>query len=56
MNTRKDYWRAVVIIRRDTKPKPHRATVVAAFVNFFKDDNPRFNIDRFLDAVEKGDA
>jgi hypothetical protein len=45
MNTRKDYWRAVDIIRRaipDARPM-----LIAAFIAFFSQDNPRFNAVKF---------
>lgn len=49
MNTRKDYWRAVDLIRHAApEVKPHLITV---FVAFFANDNPRFNAQRFVNAA-----
>jgi len=50
MNTRKDYWRAVRIIRTVDDPMI-RATMASAFIAFFSKDNPRFDADRFVNAV-----
>jgi len=52
MNTRKDYWRAVRIIRTfTTEDSTVRAIMAQAFVEFFSTDNPRFDAQRFTDAV-----
>jgi hypothetical protein len=49
MNTRKDFWRAVEIIRASTpEAKPW---LITAFIAFFSKDNPRFDADRFLNAA-----
>lgn len=47
MMTKKDYVRAAEIIRRDYMSD---ANVVRAFVDFFVDDNPRFDEERFIEA------
>jgi hypothetical protein len=52
MNTRKDYWRAVDIIR--VLPESFRPTLTAAFIEFFRADNSRFDEGRFTYAVENG--
>jgi len=52
MNTRKDYWRAVRVIRVfTTEDSTARANMSQAFVEFFSTDNPRFDAQRFTDAV-----
>lgn len=56
MNTRKDFWRAVEIITEyKTKFGPGAATtgMTEAFVEFFRQDNPRFDEERFRQAVEE---
>lgn len=64
MNTRKDFWRAVEIIRayspdadNNGRTAEVRSLMKNAFADFFSKDNPRFDDDRFTAAVwAKGDA
>lgn len=57
MNTRKDFWRAVEIIRGNTSDEtPARAALVHAFVEFFKEDNARFDSDRFRSACDGNES
>jgi hypothetical protein len=49
MNTRKDYWRAVRIIREANLEQ--RPVIATCFIAFFSKDNPRFDAQRFTDAV-----
>lgn len=58
MNTRKDYWRAVAIVRaytpnpgRHAQSEHDRAILCAAFADFFSSDNARFDDERFTAAV-----
>lgn len=53
MNTRKDYWRAVKLIRAYTTDKMlnERSFMTNAFVDFFSADNPRFDEAKFRTAV-----
>jgi len=50
MNTRKDYWRAVRIIR-EIGDSMSQGIVATAFIAFFSKDNPRFDSQRFVDAI-----
>lgn len=53
--TKKNYVKAANIIRkRFYKPgnKQH-STMVKTFVEFFKDDNPRFDEERFIFACQR---
>jgi acyl-CoA hydrolase len=50
MMSRKEYTRAAEIIRF-AKPE-HRDSLINAFIDFFKGDNPRFDSDRFKDACQ----
>lgn len=45
--TKKDYIRAAGIIKAGGGDR----NVTEAFVAFFKDDNPRFDIERFLETA-----
>lgn len=47
MMTKKDYVRAAEIIRRDYGSDRN---VIGAFVDFFVDDNSRFDEERFVEA------
>jgi hypothetical protein len=47
MMTKKDYVRAAEICRDDYGSDEH---VVKAFVDFFTGDNPRFDVERFVEA------
>jgi len=49
MMTRKDYERAAKILRG--LPEGVRHEAARAFVEFFVTDNPRFNAERFYEAV-----
>lgn len=49
MNTRKDYWRAVEIIRQ--VPPSAKPYIITAFIAFFSKDNPRFDAGRFVAAA-----
>jgi hypothetical protein len=52
MNTRKDYWRAVKVIRESTEAGSYdRMKLTHAFEEFFSTDNPRFDSDRFEHAI-----
>ena len=48
MMTRKHYEKAAEIVRQI--PGVQRTTTLDAFVEFFSDDNPRFDRVRFTDA------
>jgi hypothetical protein len=47
--TKKDYIRAAKII----KAYGSQAKMIEAFVEFFAGENPRFDVDRFVDACTK---
>jgi hypothetical protein len=47
MMTKKDYVRAAEICKDDYDSD---ANVVRAFVDFFTGDNPRFDVERFVEA------
>jgi hypothetical protein len=47
MMTKKDYVRAAEICKDDFDSDEH---VVKAFVDFFTGDNPRFDVERFVEA------
>jgi hypothetical protein len=49
--TRKDYVEVARILREADLSDEQRARLVARFVTFFADDNPRFSPTRFRDAV-----
>ena len=51
MNTRKDYWRAVEIIKGF--PIELRYQLATAFIAFFVQDNPRFDTRRCDAAVNE---
>jgi hypothetical protein len=56
MMSRKDYVRAAEIIRTERAlSSVERACLISTFVEFFQDDNPRFNPDRFRRACEPVD-
>ena len=48
--SRKDYVEAARIIREEHMTKETRKRLVARFVTFFADDNPRFSPSRFREA------
>lgn len=51
--TKKDYQKAAKIIKgRAIKPKQH-SEMVDTFVEFFKNDNPRFDEERFIFACQR---
>ncbi len=50
--TKKDYIRAAELVRTSGESAKVRARMVDTFVRFFRPDNPRFNVDRFLAACE----
>jgi hypothetical protein len=51
---RKDYLRAVDVIKsqRWIRDTTERTLLIDTFVEFFRDDNPQFNEDRFRGACE----
>ena len=49
MMTKKDYIRAAEIIRDDYLSDRN---VIAAFVDFFAEDNPNFDEERFVEACK----
>ncbi len=50
MNTRQDYIRAAELVK--TCHPSVKVVVANAFGVFFRDDNPRFDLVRFLDACQ----
>lgn len=52
MNTKKDYLRAVEVVR-EHKVGRSRDEVMKAFIQFFQGDNPRFDVERFRAACQK---
>lgn len=57
--TRKDYNNAVALIkaldkRFEFRKPSDRKQVIDVLVMFFADDNPKFDRDRFMKAVENG--
>lgn len=55
MMSKKDYEKAVVIVKgvHDGIGCNEAAIVAASFMALFEGDNPRFDEDRFMDAVGK---
>lgn len=56
--TKRDYIRAVNLIKEldkkfEFRTPQDRKQVVDIFATFFESDNPRFNYDRFMKAMEK---
>lgn len=51
MMTRKDYEKAAAIVRANPNGETGMA-MLAGFVEFFRDDNPRFDVSRFVDACK----
>ena len=58
MTTKKDYVKAAQIANRFFHEKSDKeyCAVFEAFVEFFRGDNPRFDVARFESACEKDDA
>lgn len=54
MNTKKDYIRAANIAHAYVKP--HRVSVAEAFIQLFRDDNPRFDQGSFLEACKLSES
>jgi len=48
--TRRDYERAVLVIKNAKLSFGERALIIETFVDFFAGDNVRFNKKRFVDA------
>jgi len=48
MMTKKDYQKAAEIAR--SADDEHRAAVTTAYIELFRDDNPRFDVERFSEA------
>lgn len=54
MMTRKDYVSTAEILNKATdKLNPSFNKIVSDFIVMFKNDNPRFDANRFIDAVFK---
>ena len=52
--TKKNYQKAADLIRkRSPKSKKQKAAMVETFVEFFKNDNPRFDEERFIFACQR---
>lgn len=50
--TKKDYIRAAEIIREARISDKERSDLVRRFAQFFRDDNPRFDFERFEAACD----
>ena len=48
--TKKDYIKVAKIIKTTSLGYPQRASLAASFASMFQEDNPRFDVQRFLDA------
>lgn len=54
MMTKKNYRKAAELIKkRAPKSKKQKDTMVDTFVEFFKNDNPRFDEERFIFACQR---
>lgn len=52
--TKKNYVKAAELIKKRTRnSKKQRSTMVETFVEFFKNDNPRFDEERFIFACQR---
>lgn len=51
MNTKKDFIRAANIISQSEKSK--KKILLQAFIEFFKNDNPKFDQDKFVEFCQK---
>lgn len=51
--TKKNYERAAEVIKRRAPKPKQRSEMVETFVEFFKNDNPRFDEERFRFACQR---
>lgn len=54
MMSKKEYEKAARIVQRERITALERAILSSVFVEFFRDDNPRFDEARFRAACEPG--